>query len=63
MAAMAWAPPMANTFSTPQARAANSISSLAGDGVQSTTSRQPAMPAGMASIITVEGSGALPPGT
>jgi hypothetical protein len=62
MAAMAWAPPMANTFSTPQARAANRISSLAGDGVQSTThGNRPA--AGMASIITVEGSGALPPGT
>ena len=65
--AMAWIPPTRNTFSTPHRRAVHSTAgftrpSLPG-GVHITTSGQPAIAAGTASISTVEKSGALPPGT
>ena len=61
MAAMAWAPPSRKTRWMPQQAAAYSTSGLWA-GVHSTTSGQPAICAGRASMSTVEKRGALPPG-
>ena len=66
IAPIACTPPILNTLSTPTTLAAARIAgftlpSVIG-GVQSTISLQPAILAGVASINTVEKSGAVPPG-
>ncbi|MEZ4427264.1 MAG: hypothetical protein R3A51_06140 [Nannocystaceae bacterium] len=53
-AAIAWAPPIANTRSTPARAAAHSTTSL-GRGVNSSTSGTPATLAGIAVISTEDG--------
>ncbi len=67
IAATACAPPSLNTWSMPHSRAtvstAGSASPSGRGGVQSTRTRQPASRAGTASMIAVEGSGAVPAGT
>ena len=62
IAAIACAPPMPNSRSTPAASAAASVTGD-GSGVQTTTSDTPATFAGIADISTVEGYAAEPPGT
>src|ERR1700722_19287354 len=64
IAAIAWAPPTLKTVSIPQSWAATSTAGLAkpsrSGGVHRTRTGQPAISAGTASMMTVEGSGALP---
>ena len=64
---MACAPPILNTCPIPHSCAATSTAGLASPlrwgGVHSTRSAQPAMRAGTASMMTVDGSGAPPAGT
>ena len=64
---MAWAPPTLNTVSMPESSAATSTAGCAvpavEGGVHRTRLGQPAISEGTASMMTVEGSGALPAGT
>src|SRR5574344_1035416 len=66
MAAIAWEPPILKNLLTPAILPAYRIAGLTlpslFGGVQSTISSQPAVLAGIASIRTVEKSGAVPPG-
>jgi hypothetical protein len=67
MAAIACAPPILNTLSTPAMLAATMVTGLgepdASAGVHNSSSGTPATLAGTADIITVDGRGADPPGT